>query len=63
MEKEEEKVIGIVMPKIENTCRKCLYGNVINPNYTSCAKFENKPSEIFYEGKDCPYFKALRGKK
>lgn len=63
MEKREENVISISMPRIENTCKKCLYGNIINPNRTHCAKFAQKPKEIYYEGKDCPYFKALKGGK
>lgn len=60
---EKEEVVNVSFPKISNTCKKCLYGNVVNPNNTHCAKYAQKPDEIYYGGAECPHMKLVNDKK
>ena len=56
MKQNEE--LRIDAPKIENTCKKCLYGVIINPYLLKCGKFKDgKPYDIYWEGKQCPFMK------
>lgn len=52
-----EKELTFVFSNIKNTCEKCKWGKILDPNYTSCAKYkEGKPYEVYFEGKECPKF-------
>lgn len=52
-----EKELTFNFAKISNTCEKCKYGVIVNPNYTNCVKYpKGKPDEIYFGGKECPMF-------
>lgn len=56
----EKETINVVTANNKNTCKKCVYGVIINPDLGYCAKYRNKPDEILYEGKECPFMKAYK---
>ena len=37
-------------------CRSCKYGVLFSPYDTWCTKYDLKPNEVLYEGKDCPKY-------
>lgn len=51
----EDEIMVVQAPKIENTCKKCLYG--LGAVYsTHCAMYKDKkPKEIYWKGQDCPF--------
>ncbi len=37
-------------------CKSCKYGVLFSPYDTWCIKYDLKPNEVLYEGKDCPKY-------
>lgn len=52
-----EEKISIKLSKEKIKCLNCKYGLIISPYMNKCIKYkEGKPDEVYFEGKDCPYF-------
>lgn len=54
--------------KIEETCKKCKFGVIVNPYNIKCGPYNDengKPSKVVWEGQPCPRFvlaKSLENK-
>lgn len=55
--KKETETVTIICPSIKDTCWKC-YNSMhwALRNRTNCAKYGEKPYEIYFEGAECPFF-------
>ena len=54
---KEDLVVGFASKKIP--CEKCVFGISTSPYYKFCAKYKNKPNDIFCDGANCKYFKSI----
>lgn len=55
MEKEE---VSFRMCDWDNLkCRTCIYSLINGKTSKSCAKYRDKPDEVYYDGEDCPKYK------
>ena len=43
-------------------CKKCVYGWFTYYLAKHCAKYANKPDDVYYNGAECPKFKESKGR-
>ena len=50
-----------ILPDSENiVCKKCVYGWFTYYLAKHCAKYANKPNDVYYNGANCPKFKQSK---
>ena len=60
---EDKERVSFKTPDEEKiVCKNCVYGWFTYYLAGHCAKFKNKPADIYYEGAQCPYFKESKKK-
>lgn len=56
----KEETLDILTSNIKNTCYKCKYALLGNPENTFCPKYKEKPYSVYFEGKSCPFFEISK---
>ncbi len=60
---EEKNIPNFELPDSNNiVCKKCVYGWFTYYLEKNCAKYKEKPDDVYYRGAQCPKFKETKKK-
>lgn len=60
MNNEKLQFMGM---SIDDTCKKCRFGNILFPTDLFCAEYKQKPYSVVFKGESCPKFQPMKNNK